>query len=165
MSKRFHDTEIWGEDWFIAIPKDYRDLWLYVKDKCDHAGVWRPNIATFNKLYDCQVNTTKALELFNNGKSRIRVLPNGRWFIEDFISFQYGNHLNPNNRVHLSIINILETNKIKLTSIRGLIEVRQGVKDKDKDKDKEKRIVKGKRFDPKVQKLIHETAQKIKEVK
>lgn len=138
MSKRFHDTEIWEEDWFIAIPRDYRDLWLYVKDSCDHSGIWRPNVSKFNKLYDCNVDTKKALELLNKDKQRIRVLDSGRWFIEDFIAFQYGDHLNLKNRVHLSIINLLKINNIKLTSIRGLNEDTEGVKDKDQDKDKDK---------------------------
>jgi len=151
MAKRFHDTEIWEEDWFIALPRDYRDLWLYAKDKCDHAGVWRPNTATFNKLYDLKVNIKKALELFNNGKERIKVLTNGRWLIIDFIFFQYGNHLNPNNRVHLSIMRVLEQNGVNFGSIRGLNEDTHspmiiGLKDKDKDKDY-KGVVKGEMTD------------------
>lgn len=166
MPKRFHDTDIWNEDWFIAIPKDYRAFWFYIKDKCDHAGIWRPNITTFNKLYDYQVESKKALELLNNGKERIKVLENGRWLIPDFIFFQYGNHLNLNNRVHLSILKVLETNNIKLTSIRGLLDLKDTLKDKDKDKDI-KRVVKReeRRFDPKVVDLVHKTAQKIKGIK
>lgn len=146
MAKRFHDTEIWDEDWFIALPRDYRDFYLFIKDKCDHAGIYRPNIAKFNKLYDCNVTAGKTIELINNGKQRIEVLDNNRWLLPDFISFQYGNHLNINNRVHASILRVLESNGVNLRSIRGLIEDTQGVKDKDKDKDKDniKRIVKGK---------------------
>ena len=168
MAKRFHDTEIWNEDWFIAIPKDYRAFWLYIKDKCDHAGIWRPNVAIFNKIYDYQTESKKALELFNNGKARVVVLENGRWLIPDFIAFQYGNHLNPNNRVHLSILKVLETNGIKLTSIRGLIDLKDRVKDKDKDKDKDIKegvIGEEKRFDPAVADLVHKTVQKMKGVK
>jgi len=37
----------------------------------------------------------------------------------------------------LSILEVLKKHEVKLTSIRGLIEVREGVKDKDKDKDKD----------------------------
>ena len=135
MSKRYHDTEIWGEDWFIALSKDYRAFWFYIKDKCDHIGIWRPNVSTFNKLYDAQVETKKALELFNQDKERIKVLTNGRWFIIEFIPFQYGLRLNPKNRVHFSVLEALEKNEVNLTSIRGLIGVTDSLKDKDKDKD------------------------------
>jgi len=138
MSKRFHDTNIWDEDWFISLPKDYRSFWLYVKDKCDHSGIFKPNVIIFNKLYDCEVSAKKALDLINIGKDRIVVLDNGRWLIPDFISFQYGNHLNPNNRVHFSILRLLETNGVNLTSIRGLKEDNDTLKDKNKDKDKDK---------------------------
>ena len=93
MAKRFTDTAIWDEDWFIALPKDYRELWFYIKDKCDHAGIWRPNIATFNKLFDCSAEGKKALELFNKDKERIIIIKGGRWFLPQFIPFQYGLHL------------------------------------------------------------------------
>ena len=113
------------------------------------------------------MESKKALELLNNGKERIKVLENGRWLIPDFICFQYGNHLNPNNRVHFSIIKVLETNGVKLTSIRGLLDLKDRVKDKNQDKDKDiKGIVKGgKRFDPKVADLVHKTVEKIKGIK
>lgn len=140
MAKRFHDTDIWDEDWFIATPRDYRDLWLFIKDKCDHAGIWRPNVTTFNKLYDLNVDKDKALKLFNSDKERIVVLDNGRWLLVDFIAFQYGDHLNLNNRVHASILKLLNMNEVNLTSIRGLNEDMQGLKDKDKDKDSIKAV-------------------------
>jgi len=137
MSKRFTDTEIWEEDWFISLPKGYGSYWQYVKDKCDHAGIYRPNVAKFNKLFDYSVEPKKFLEVINTDKERVVVLPNGRWLIPDFIPFQYGSHLNPNNRVHASVLVVLESNGVNLTSIRGLREEGQGVKEKEKDRDKD----------------------------
>ena len=60
--------------------------------------------------------------------------------INGFIPFQYGTILNENNRVHRSIIELLKLNEVNLGSIKPLIEIIQGVKDKDKDKDKDKSI-------------------------
>ena len=137
MAKRYHDTEIWKQDWYIELPHEYRELWHWIKDTCDHAGIWKPNKALFERLLGEKVNLKKALSYYNKGKKRIRVLPNGRWFLEDFISFQYlsrADYLNPHNRLHLSIINILLNNEVNLSSIRGLKDLTQGVKDKDKDK-------------------------------
>lgn len=111
MSKRFHDTEIWVEDWFIALPRDYRDFFLYIKDKCDHAGIYKPNVYTFNKMYDCNIEAGEALKLLNDGKNRVRLLPDGHWFIEGFISFQYGK-LTESSQAHKSVIKILITNGI-----------------------------------------------------
>ena len=42
MAKRFTDTEIWEQDWFIDLPNKYKLLWNYIKDKCDNVGIWRP---------------------------------------------------------------------------------------------------------------------------
>jgi hypothetical protein len=136
MAKRFHDTEIWRQDWFIELPFEYMLLWFYIKDTCDHAGIWKPHKKYIEQITGKSIDLKIAIKLLNNDeKKRIRILKTGRWFIEDFIKFQYGESLNPNNRVHLSIIKILTDNHISLTSIRGLIDLKDRVKDKDMDKD------------------------------
>lgn len=135
MPKRFTDCDIWNEDWFVEIPKDYRTLWFFIKDNCDHAGVWKPNVVTFNKMFDCDVSLKDAFVFLNKEKERIALLKNGRWFLIGFIPFQYGQVLNMNNRLHKSILDLLKRNDVKLTSIRPQLEVMEGPKDKDKDKD------------------------------
>lgn len=137
VKKRFHDINIWEDDWFIKLSRDHKIFWMFVKDTCDHAGIWRTNISTFKKIHKSRVEIQEALKAFNEDKDRVLVLPNGRWFLINFIPFQYGRVLNLRNRVHESIVKILKDNDVKLTSIRPQIEVNDGVKDKDKDKDKE----------------------------
>lgn len=138
MSKRFTETNIWNEDWFLEMPKNYKLLYFFVKDNCDHAGIWRPNVRLFEAMIEDKVDLKKAFEYFNNGKERIYILDCGKWFIIDFFVFQYGCTFNPLNRVHKSIENIYNQLNINLTSIRGLKDLKDGVKDKDKDKDKDK---------------------------
>ena len=133
MVKRFHDTEIWKQDWFLEIENEYRTLWLYIKDTCDHAGIWKPEKKFVEFITGKPMNLETALKTFNNGKERVKILPNGRWLLPDFISFQYGGSLNPDNRVHKSILKLLDVNEVKLTSIRGLIDPKDSPKDKDKD--------------------------------
>ena len=55
MAKRFHDTEIWKEDWFLSLPLNYREFWFYILDSCDHAGIWKPNFLVANSLYGFKV--------------------------------------------------------------------------------------------------------------
>ena len=147
MSKRFTETEIWNEDWFLDMPLEYRHFWNYVKDTCNHAGIWKPNVRRFNADLENKVDVNVALTYFNGDKLRADVLSSGDWMIMDFVPFQYGKVLNLNNRVHLSVYNRLNDLGVNLGSIRGLVEVKmgsirgqvdlkQGVKDKDKDKDK-----------------------------
>jgi hypothetical protein len=93
-----------------------------------------------------KVNIDEFLKSINSDKKRVEVLANGRWFIIGFIAFQYGSSLNPKNRMHKSVIDLLDSNEIdyksvcygfevKETSIRPQEDPNNGVKDKDKDKD------------------------------
>lgn len=117
------------------MPAAYKLLWDFICHDCDHAGIWHVDFDVA-QLYignDAVINEDEALGFFNSGESRIEILSEGeKWFIRPFIEFQYGT-LNPNNRVHLSILNILKKNKIK-----PLVSPLLGAKDKDKDKDMDK---------------------------
>jgi len=147
MAKRFHDTDIWSEDWFISIPKDYRTFWLYLKDDCDYSGVWRPKISAFNKLNECTINLDDAFVVLNTGCNgdgpRIIKLDNGHWFLTRYIPFQYGHKLNIANRVHKAVLSVLEKEGVNLTSIRPQVEVTQGLKEKEKEKEKDNKGVIG----------------------
>ncbi len=137
MAKRFFATEIWEEDWFLEMPLEYKLFWFYMLAACDHAGLFKVNLRSFCGLNEVKLSSKTALEHFNNGKIRIRVVSESIWLIEDFFVFQYGPGFNPNNRMHESIENLYVKNKIELTSIRGLKDLKDRVKDKDKDKDKD----------------------------
>jgi len=144
MAKRLHATEIWEEDWFLDVPNEYKLFWFYLLDTCDHAGLFRVNVGSFCKLLSVKIDPEKALELFNNGKLRIREITKSIWLIEDFFVFQYGHTFNPNNKVHESIGNLYKKHNINVLEVRGLNEVKERtkrgqdevtdtVKDKDKD--------------------------------
>lgn len=136
--KRFTETNIWDEDWFMDIPIEYKLFWFYLKDKCNHAGIWRPNLRLFEVMVGVKIDLKKALGIFNKDKIRCEILKSGHWFILDFFVFQYGSVMNLSNRVHKSIQDIYIQEDINLTSIRGLLDHKDGVKDKDKDKEKDK---------------------------
>ena len=132
MAKRFTDSEKYKKPFYRGLQGAYKILWDFICHDCDHAGIWHIDfeVAQIYIGSDMPVNEIDALKYFNEGEKRIEVLQGGKWFIRPFIEFQYG-VLNPENRVHLSILNILEKNKIK-----PLISPLLGAKDKDKDKDK-----------------------------
>ena len=151
MSKRFTATELWEEDWFLDMPNEYKLFWGYMLSTCDHAGVFKVNLRSFCNLLSVSVSGNKALEYFNSGKNRIRVVSSSIWFIEDFFVFQYGTIFNPNNKLHESIDKIYKRYNINTLELRGLLEVKEKsfrgqkedfdtLKDKDKDKDKDKEI-------------------------
>ncbi len=113
------------------MPIAYKLFWYYIISDCDHAGIYRVNLKSFCALNEVKITSTEALRLFNSGKQRIRIITDTVWLIEDFFSFQYGKTLNPNNRVHNSILEVYKKHEVNLTSIRGLLDLKDGVKDKD----------------------------------
>lgn len=143
MAKRFTSTEIWGEDWFITMPTEYKLFWYYMLSACNHAGIFKVNVNVFRIIHSLEVTPQLALKYFNEGKDRIRILNPTLWLIEDFFSFQYGTIFNERNRVHESIKKELEKNGVKLTSIRGLSDL----KETPMDKDSLRGIVKGESYE------------------
>lgn len=120
-------------------------FWHYLLDACDHAGIWKPNKVFFEKTVGVKVDLKLTLRALNAEKPRITVLSNGRWFLANFIPFQYGRSLNLRNRLHSSVFKLLQENSVDMTSIRPQVEVmydlKDGVKDKDKDKDNNNLLV------------------------
>ena len=138
MAKRFTDTQKYHKPFIRGLQGAYKVLWDYLYHDCDHAGIWIVDfeIAQIYIGKDMPVNKSDALKFFNSGEKRIVEINKGtKWFIPSFIEFQYG-ELNPENRAHKSVINILKKYNLYSDS-KGLISSLQGAKDKDKDKDKE----------------------------
>lgn len=122
MPKRLTATEKWTDPWFCSLDNTTKIFWIYLLDNCDHAGIWRVNYPLLKFYFgDFVIN----LSLFNG---RIKVLSEDKWFIPKFIEFQYG-ELNKENRVHASVIHILE----KEGACKPLESPMLGCKDKDKD--------------------------------
>lgn len=129
MAKRYSDTDKWKKPFIKSLPAEYKLVWIYLLDECDHAGIWNVEWDTMELRLGIKLSQEKALRLFDK-----RVVPfdNGtKWFVPDFIEFQYG-ILNPANKVHGSVIERLKKYKIE-GHARGL----ESPKDKSKDKDKE----------------------------
>lgn len=132
MAKRFTETSKWNKPFIRGLEAPYKLLWFYILDDCDHAGIWQVDEQVANIRIGIEIDFKIAIQKF---KGHIQIFDDGqKWFIPDFIEFQYG-VLNPDNRVHNSILQILKKYKIKpLTSpLQGAID-----KDKDKDLDKDK---------------------------
>jgi hypothetical protein len=90
MAKKLHDTEIWEQDWFIELRDEYRWLFLYIKDKVDAGGIWRPNKAQFEQLIKKKIDLYDFLAEVNKDKERFVVLKNQRWLLLGYFKFQYG---------------------------------------------------------------------------
>lgn len=144
MAKRFSDSNKWSKPFIRSMKAPYKLLWLFILDECDHAGLWQVDFDTAQIKTGEKLDKEQAAKLFSD--KIIEVDSGEKWFIVDFIDFQYG-QLQANNRVHVSVANILrkydlidESLCLKKVENKGLTTPLQGCKDKDKDKamDKDK---------------------------
>ena len=138
MAKRFNDTDIWEKEWFLKLSMKQKMIVKFLFDKCDCAGIYSPNF-TLMSFYIGDTITEEDLK----GLKQITKLPNGNYFIEDFIQFQYNvsiEELNPKFSVHKGVIKQLQRNNIRVNQPlpNPYVEVTQPLQDKDKVKDKDK---------------------------
>ncbi len=142
MAKRFTDTDKYKKKFIRGLKGAYKLLWDYLYHDCDHAGIWIVDfeIAQIYLGKDMLVSKEDALSFFNDTEERIIEISNTKWFIPSFVDFQYGK-LNPKNKAHNSVINILEKYdliencKIKHKGLDSSLKV---AKDKDKELDMDK---------------------------
>lgn len=132
------DTEIWKKPWFRKLPPEYKCLWDYILSNCNHAGIWDVDIELASFQIGCELKKDSAIMYL---REHIHIIDNEKkWFIKDFIKFQYG-ELKENNKPHISVINILKEYDL-IPTLRGIDTPSEGVKDKDKDKVKDKDNIK-----------------------
>ena len=129
LPKRFTDSNKWKKKWFRCLSNDHKVFWIYVLDQCDHAGIWEVDFEAA-EFFCSGINESEIRQVFNK---QYQEIDNGkRWFLKDFVDFQYGT-LNENNRAHLSVINILL--KYKIINNKGLRSPFKGYKDKEQVKE------------------------------
>ena len=132
MAKRFTDTEKWKKYWFRTLSNDHKVFWFYLLDNCDHAGIWEVDFELAD--YFCKgVNEQEIRSVFK--KQFIEFDNKKRWFIKDFLDFQYGD-LKETNRMHKSVITRLQ--KHNLIKYMGHISPLDGAKEKEQVQDKDK---------------------------
>lgn len=134
MAKRLTDTDKWKKPFIRTMKAPYKLLWLYILDECDHAGIWQVDFEVAQLKIGEKLREQEALLSFGN---KILVFDQGqKWFIFDFIEFQYG-ELNPSNRAHFSVLTKLSKYNIDPKN-KPLASPLQGAMDMDKEKDMDK---------------------------
>lgn len=152
MAKRFTDSEKWSKVWYRKLPARYKLLWNFILDNCDQAGVWEVDIETACYFIGEKIDAQAALKHFGE---RVRQLPNNKWWVVDFIPFQYGREiggLDNGSPIHRKVAELAI--KYRLSDFKeGIDRVSDdnGVgintpQDKEEDKDKEKAVTEKKVF-------------------
>jgi hypothetical protein len=142
MAKRMTDTDKWKKRFVRELSPQHKLLWFYILDDCNHAGIWEVDLEVASIRVGFELSHDNLPSSF--GEKVISFDGGDKWFIPDFIDFQYG-ELNPNSNVHKSVIQLLERYNL-MGYLKGSQTLPEGVKDKDivivKDKAKAKRFVK-----------------------
>jgi hypothetical protein len=163
MAKRMTDTDKWKKRFVRELSSEFKLLWLYILDDCNHAGIWEVDL----EVASIRIGETLKFDipaedmLPQSFLDKIVIFDNGdKWFIPEFIDFQYG-ELNPNSNVHKSVILLLQK-----YNLEGYMKGTQTLPDTVQDKDivivKEKDKAKAKRF---VKPTLDEVANYIQERK
>ena len=139
MKKRMTDSDIWDDPWYRKLPCLYKELWRFLCDKCDAAGVWKVDLEMAGFFLGEPISEKRALELFNSDKERVAILDCGKWFITGFIDFQYGgmDNLSRGCNPHKPIFDSIERHGLERVN-KGFGKGYLSLMDKDKDKDQDK---------------------------
>jgi len=142
MAKRMTDTDKWKKRFLRELKPQHKLLWFYILDDCNHAGIWDVDI----EVASIRVGEELIYDMLPQAfLDKIVIFDNGdKWFIPEFIDFQYG-ELNPNSNVHKSVIALLEKYNLE-GYMKGSQGVQSTLNNKDKDKDIVKAKIKVKRF-------------------
>jgi len=100
-------------------------LWLYLLDKCSHAGIYKICPKLEELCLGFKPDWSLVEDVFGE---RLSFLEKDKIFLPGFVEYQYKGSLNPDNRAHKSVIDILQ----KEGAYKGLTRGLQARKDKNK---------------------------------
>lgn len=145
MAKRLTDTDKWNDDWYISLDNDYRIIWQWLLDNCNHAGICKRSMKLLNMMCNTDILEDKMIEVMDN---RVIAVDNN-WFIPKFLKFQYTG-LQSNKPVIVSVVKELEKYGYDKYIPESFGNDYIIIKDKSKDKDsllvKQKTSKDGKQF-------------------
>jgi hypothetical protein len=144
------DTDKWKKRFVRELSPQHKLLWFYILDDCNHAGIWDVDLEVASIRVGFDLSHDNLPSSF--GEKVISFDNGDKWFIPEFIDFQYG-ELNPNSNVHKSVIALLDK-----YNLEGYLKGSQGVQSTLNNKDKDKDIVKVK---AKVKRFVKPTIEEV----
>lgn len=133
--KRFTDADKWEDEWFFRLSPFSKLVWMYILDRCDHAGFWKVNRPMAETCLGTRIDWTLTE---SDLAGRIEPQSGGTiWFVPKFLKFQYPKGLDDNCKPHKGVISILrDRNSLeRVTKLFGNSYLRVQDKDKEKDRD------------------------------
>jgi hypothetical protein len=103
MAKRFIDTELFQDPWFMDLSLSGKVMWMYCLTNCDHAGILKWNL----KLIQFQTGIRNMDTVIKELGNRLLRVSEDYIFIPKFFEFQYPNYPDKKFRAADSAIDIL----------------------------------------------------------
>lgn len=104
MAKRFIDTELFDDEWFMDLSKEAKIIWIYFITKCNHAGFVQIN----PKLIVLQTGIKSYETVIQELGNRCVRVKEHLYFIPKFIIFQYPGFPNSKVKAQISVVSELE---------------------------------------------------------
>lgn len=101
MPKRFTDTELWkNQRWFRKLSPIYKLVFCYIKDQCNHAGVWKIDCSDLLDdlgvesidIHDFVLKVNIEYDKITGNKinkNRLEIVKETSLWVTGFIQFQY----------------------------------------------------------------------------
>lgn len=117
MAKRFYDTGLVDQEWYMSLSAKHKALYMHLLCKCDIAGVFEANYRMMSFYVGETITEDDVFGAFGN-----RVIPlansESKGIMVDFVCFQCGGCINPKVKAHKSILKRLKELNIP---VEGLI--------------------------------------------
>jgi hypothetical protein len=142
MAKRFIDTELFHDSWFMNLCPNYKLFYIYLITNCDFAGIIDLNIRLAEFLTGIEGLGNSLERVWKEfGEKRVIYLTGNYYFLPKFIKYQYPNGLSESVKAQKSVMERLQSfnlyDKQKQTVNEQLGNSLITVQDKDIYKDKD----------------------------
>lgn len=104
MAKRLTDTNKWQDEWYLGLDNDYRIIWQYILDTCNHAGILKKSFSLMNFCCHTKITEDEFRQVFEGRVVDCKTY----YFIPKFITFQYGHEFESKRPVVVSVIKELK---------------------------------------------------------
>jgi hypothetical protein len=118
MAKRFIDTGLFDDPWFMDLSLSEKVLWVYCITKCDHAGILELN----EKLCQFQTGIKNIKPIIKGLGNRLIMVSGPYYFIPKYLEYQYPNFPNSKVRQQDSAIKRLKEFKLFDEHTQSVIE-------------------------------------------
>jgi hypothetical protein len=119
MAKRFIDTEIFNDEWFMDLSKDAKLFYIYYITNCDHAGILKLNV----RIAEMQTGIKSIQTVIEQLSNCLLTLKPNVYLMPAFIKYQYPNFPKSNVKQQESALKILAYYDIDEEKIKSYLTV------------------------------------------